>query len=290
MTASTVAIMGKDTALGDFLRARRELVTPAEVGLPGQGLRRVPGLRREEVAMLAGISAEYYLRLEQGRDRTPSAQVVQALARVLQLDAEGTAYLSDLARPRVQRSRPRPAERVPAGVEMLLTTLNVPAFVVNRYRDVLAANQLAVELSPLMRPGTNRLVVLFTDPAARAYHPDLDDNIGNVVAQLRAEMGSDTDDPRLQSLIGELSLKSEQFRKLWARHDIHRGGSETGVINHPTVGELRLRREKLALIGSEGLQLVIYHAEPGTPAADRLTLLSTLAASTDQHVREHEQG
>lgn len=224
--------------------------------------------------MLAGISAEYYLRLEQGRDRTPSAQVVEALARVLRLDAEGAAYLSELARPKIRRRRQAPAERVPDGIAMLLGTLNVPAFVVNRYRDVLAANALAVELSPLMRPGTNRLVVLFTDPVARLYHPDLDDNIGNVVAQLRAEMGADTDDPRLQSLIGELSLKSERFRKLWARHDIHRGGSDTGVIRHPRVGEMRLRREKLAVIGGDGLQLVVYHAEPGSPDADALALLA----------------
>ncbi|BBH69978.1 transcriptional regulator [Actinoplanes sp. OR16] len=279
--------MSKNNALGDFLRARRELVTPAEAGLPGGGLRRVPGLRREEVAMLAGISAEYYLRLEQGRDRTPSAQVVEALARVLKLDAEGAGYLADLARPQPRRTRGRSVEQVPAGIAMLLPTLNVPAFVVNRYRDVLAANTLAISLSPLMQPGTNRLVALFTDPQARTYHPDLDADIGNVVAQLRAEMGADTDDPRLQSLIGELSLKSEQFRKLWARHDIHRGGNDTGVIRHPQVGEMSLRREKLAIIGGDGLQMVVYHAEPGSPAADRLVLLATLAASAEDRDAEH---
>src|SRR5690349_19547125 len=191
--AATVVIMVRHNALGDFLRARRELVTPAAAGLPGGGLRRVAGLRREEVAMLAGISAEYYLRLEQGRDRTPSAQVVDALARVLRLDAEGAAYLADLARPQPRRAKERSVEQVPVGTAMLLSTLNVPAFVVDRYRDVLAANPLAVSLSPLMRPGANRLVALFTDPQARAYHPDLDANIGNLVAQLRAEMGADTD-------------------------------------------------------------------------------------------------
>src|SRR5690349_1852587 len=154
--------MVRNNALGDFLRARRELVTPAEAGLPGGGLRRVPGLRREEVALLAGISAEYYLRLEQGRDRTPSAQVVEALARVLQLDAEGASYLMDLAHPRPGRTKGRSTDPVPVGVTMLLATLTVPTFVVNRYRDVLAANRLAIALSPLMRPGTNRLVALFT--------------------------------------------------------------------------------------------------------------------------------
>ncbi len=269
--------MATKSALGDFLRARRELVQPADVGLPGGGLRRTPGLRREEVAMLAGISAEYYLRLEQGRDRTPSAQVLEALARVLHLDGEATAYLTELGRDRPRRKPGVPAERVPAGVEMLVNTVNVPTFVVNRYRDVLIANRLAISLSPLMRPGTNRLIALFTDPEAGSYHPDLEQNSAGVVAQLRAEMGADTDDPRLQSLIGELSLKSERFRTLWARHDIGRGGSQSSLIHHPLVGDLHLRREKMAVIGADGLQIVMYHAEPGTPDADALTLLTTLA-------------
>ncbi|MGK5682919.1 helix-turn-helix transcriptional regulator [Actinoplanes sp. URMC 104] len=258
--------------LGDFLRARRELVQPADVGLPGgTGMRRVRGLRREEVAMLAGISAEYYLRLEQGRDRTPSVQVVEALARVLRLDEDGAAHLMALSRPR--RRPARRAERVPAGIDMLVQTLNVPAFVVNRYRDVLTANRLAVALSPLMAPGVNRLLAAFTDPVAREYHPDLDQNAASVVAQLRAEVGTDTDDPRFQGLIGELSLKSEQFRKLWARHDIRRGGSDTAHIRHPLVGDLHLRREKLAVVGSDGLQMVLHHAEPGTPSAASLAQL-----------------
>ncbi|MBT0774233.1 helix-turn-helix domain-containing protein [Kineosporia sp. J2-2] len=268
--------MATSSALGDFLRARRERVQPAQVGLPGGGIRRTPGLRREEVAMLAGISAEYYLRLEQGRDRTPSAQVVDALARVLQLDAESTTYLTELANRRGRRRPTGPADGVPAGIQMLLQTLNVPAFVVNRYRDVLAANDLAISLSPLMRPGTNRLLTLFTDPQARLYHPDLEQNAARVVAQLRAEAGTDTDDPRLQSLIGELSLKSEHFRRLWARHDIGRGSSENSLIRHPRLGELRLRREKLAVVGADGLQVVMYHAEPGTADADALALLARL--------------
>ena len=143
-----------DNVLGDFLRARRELVTPAEVGLPpGHGLHRVAGLRREEVALLAGISAEYYVRLEQGRDRSPSAQVIDAVAAVLQLDAEGTAYLMALAAPKSRR-RPAPREQqVPAGLALVLRTLNVPAIVFNKYSDVLAANALAQQLSPDMVRG-----------------------------------------------------------------------------------------------------------------------------------------
>jgi transcriptional regulator with XRE-family HTH domain len=194
-------VMETGNPLGEFLRARRELIGPEDVGLPRAGLRRVPGLRREEVAMLAGISAEYYLRLEQGRDRHPSAQVLEALARVLQLDAEATSYLIQLAQPKPRR-RPRRRERVPVGVELLLQTINVPAFVVNRYRDVLAANRLAQALSPLMAPGVNRLIALFTDPAARDYHPDWEQGTAAIVAQLRAEAGPDIDDPRLSALVG----------------------------------------------------------------------------------------
>jgi transcriptional regulator with XRE-family HTH domain len=269
---------GDGNELGAFLRARRELVRPEEAGIPPRGRRRVPGLRREEVAMLAGISAEYYLRLEQGRDRNPSVQVLEALAGVLQLDAESTGYLMELARPRPRRRTTRRAERVPAGTLMLLDAINVPAFVVNRYRDVLAANPLAVALSPLMAPGTNRLITLFTDPRAQDCHPDWERNTADVVAQLRAEAGTGNDDTRLQSLVGELSLKSERFRRLWARHDVRRGGSDAGVIRHPQVGDLELRREKYAVVGTAGLLMVVYHAEPGTVAAERLALLSSLVA------------
>lgn len=270
-----------DNELGAFLRARRELVRPEDVGVPVRGLRRVPGLRREEVAMLAGISAEYYLRLEQGRDRNPSVQVLEALAGVLRLDTESVAYLLELARPRPRRTRPRRAARVPAGTLMLMDALPVPVFVVNRYRDVLAANPLAAALSPLMRPGTNRLIALFTDPEAALYHPDWEQNTAGIVAQLRAEVGTDTDDERFQALVGELSLKSERFRQLWARHDVRRGGSDTGLIHHPQVGDLELRREKYAILGTDGLQMVVYHAQPGSKSAEGLALLGALTG--EQH-------
>src|SRR6478609_5796372 len=164
--------------LGDFLRARRELVQPEDVGLTVGPRRRVIGLRREEVALLAGISAEYYLRLEQGRDKHPSEQVVEALARALQLDHEGLTYALTLSRSRTGLSKPatRPKERVPVGMQMLLETINVPGFVMNRYRDVLASNPLAVALEPTLHVGANRLLSLFTDPEARAYHPDWSQN------------------------------------------------------------------------------------------------------------------
>lgn len=222
--------------------------------------------------MLAGISAEYYLRLERGRDQNPSVQVLESLASVLQLDSESTGYLMELARPKPRRRPPR-RERVPAGVLMLLDTLNLPAFVVNRYRDVLAANQLAQTLSPLSAPGVNRLLALFTDPVAQAYHPDWEQGAVGLVAQLRAEVGTETDDPRFRALVGELSLKSERFRQLWARHDVRHGGSDTGMIHHPRLGDLRLHREKLTIGGADGLLLVIYHPEPGSPEVEALARL-----------------
>ncbi|MFD9733156.1 helix-turn-helix domain-containing protein [Umezawaea sp. NPDC059074] len=265
--------MESDNVLGAFLRARRELVRPEEVGLRSGGLRRVPGLRREEVALLAGISAEYYLRLERGRDRNPSTQVLDALAAVLQLDAESAAHLAELARHRPRARVPQPVEEVPDGVRMLLDTLTVPAFVVNRYRDVLAANRLAQALSPHMAPGENRLRALFTDPDGVRCHPDWEENAASLVAQLRAEVGADVDDPHLAALVEELSLLSDRFRRLWARHDVQRGGSVTTVVRHPRFGDLELRLEKFAVVGADRLLLVVYHAEPGSPAAEALALL-----------------
>jgi transcriptional regulator with XRE-family HTH domain len=261
--------------LGEYLRARRELVDPADVGLRVAGVRRTPGLRREEVATLAGISADYYLRLEQGRDRNPSPQVLAALARVFGLDATATEYLLSLAAPRSARRRaqPRP-ESVPPGIRQLLGALNLPAFVEGRLFDVLAANSLATALSPSMRTGENRLRSMFLDPAERDRHPDWPKAIGGMVASFRASIGTDTDDPRVAHLVGELSLASEQFRKLWARHDVKALAGATVRMRHPEVGELSLRREKLPIGDSGGQLLVIYHAEPGSDSAHALSLLA----------------
>ncbi|MFG1606463.1 helix-turn-helix domain-containing protein [Actinoplanes sp. NPDC049265] len=265
-----------DNALGDFLRARRELVTPAEVGLPpGHGLRRVPGLRREEVAMLAGISAEYYLRLEQGRDRSPSAQVIDAISAVLQLDPEGTAYLMALAAP---KSRRRPAQReprLPAGLDLLLGTINVPAFVIDQYMDVVASNALAQRLFPDMLPGVNRLRSLFLDPSSRTWYPAWDHLAAAAIAHLRARAGADTGDERLRTLIGEMSLKSETFRTLWARHDVGLASAGRVLLHHPTAGPLELLTEKFAVVGTDGLEALLLHAEPGTPTAEALDQLSS---------------
>jgi transcriptional regulator with XRE-family HTH domain len=271
--------MTTPNALGEFLRARREQVRPGDVGLQVAGHRRTPGLRREEVAMLAGISTDYYLRLEQGRDRTPSVQVVESIGRVLRLDPDEAAYLHTLARPRPKRAPRRRPEKVPAGTLRLLAALPMPAFVQDRYLNVLAANPVAQVLSAGMRPGVNRLLAAFLDPAERDLHEDWEQATAAAVGQLRAAMDGETDDPRMAALVGELSMKSDRFRRLWARQDVVRPAGGPARMHHSEVGDLELHREKLIVAGTEGQVLVVYHADPGTPSAQALDLLGTIAAS-----------
>jgi transcriptional regulator with XRE-family HTH domain len=262
--------------LGAYLRARRALVSPERAGIPAGGRRRVSGLRREEVAMLAGISADYYLRLERGRDRNPSAQVLEALARVLELSDDERDYLLGLAlqRPRTRRPRRR-AERVPHRLHDLLAALDVPAFVEGRAFDVLASNDLAVALSPRLRPGENRLRSLLLDPEEREFQDDWEAATAGFVAAFRSSVGDSADDPRVVELVGELSLASSRFRELWARHDVRPliGGSTT--VHHPVVGDLQLHRDKLPI---DDVILVLYYAEAGSASAERLRLLASLAA------------
>lgn len=264
--------------LGDYLRARRELVTPESLGLPQFGIRRVPGLRREEVAMLSGISADYYLRLEQGRDRNPSRQVLESIARVLQLGDDGTAYLLSLGvdQPRPSRRRPR-KEIVQPGIRLLLDTLPFPAFVEGRYFDVLAANALATAVSPRLAVGGNRLRDVFLDPAEQDLYPDWQGAAKHVVAGFRDWVGTDVDDPAVVDLVGRLSIASPLFRELWARHDVVKYEGSAMSINHPHVGEIAMYREKLAITGVAGQLLVVYHPEPGVNA-DKLALLAALTA------------
>jgi transcriptional regulator with XRE-family HTH domain len=268
-----------DNQLGEYLRARRELVRPADVGLPEGGVRRVAGLRREEVALLAGISSDYYLRLEQGRDRTPSVQVVESLARVLLLDEPATRHLLRLAAPVQRRRRPPRREEVPAGTLRLLDRVGVPAYVEGRYFEVLAANALARALSPNLQVGHNRIRDLFLDTAERAMYPEWNDLAAMIVARLRDAVGADTDDERVAQLVGELSLASEQFRTLWARHDVNVGIPRMSHLLHPQVGELELDMEKLAIAGTDRQMLVLLHTDPASPSGERLALLASLAAS-----------
>ncbi|MBM6403949.1 helix-turn-helix domain-containing protein [Phycicoccus sp. CSK15P-2] len=276
--------------LGAYLRARRGLVSPEQVGITTLGPRRVQGLRREEVAMLAGISADYYLRLEQGRDRHPSAQVLEALATALQLDDESTSYLLGLRAERPRRTRRVRREVVPQGTLSLVATLSMPAFVEGRYLDVLASNRLAVALSPRLEVGGNRLRDVFLDEQEQAMFPQHDRAAAGLVAGFRASVGSDTDDPRVIELVGELSLASPLFRRLWARHDV--GPRQGGVVPfmHPQVGELRLIREKLLIGGTDRMMLVIYHADVGSAAAEKLALLASMSAEASGGRTPHEDG
>ncbi|MGF7235741.1 MAG: helix-turn-helix domain-containing protein [Frankia sp.] len=277
--------MDDANALGDYLKARRDLVQPEDVGIltgtggGAGGPRRVPGLRREEVAMLAGVSADYYLRLEQGRDRNPSVQVIEALARVLQLDSAATAYLVALSQPRAKKTTRRRPEIVPAGIRQLLGVIGLPAFVEGRYFDVLAANPLATALSPRLVPGSNRLRAVFLDPDEKALYPDWDRAIAGMVAGFRASVGTDTTDPQCIQLVGELAVASEPFRRLWARHDVRVLEGEPTRIRHPQLGDLLLSREKLAVGGTDGQLLVIYHGEPDSETAGLMALLGSVAAT-----------
>ncbi|OZF43107.1 helix-turn-helix domain-containing protein [Rhodococcus sp. 14-1411-2a] len=271
--------MDNHEALGGYLRARREQLDPEDVGLIGGGRRRVRGLRREEVAMLAGISTDYYVRLEQGRNQTPSTQVLDALAAVLRLDADSTAYLHALATPPTSARRPaRRTERVSAGTLRFLDALPMPALIHDRRFTVLAANRMATALSPNNSPGVNLLRAVFLDADERELHRDWSRVTTDAVAGIRAVSATHLDDEVLTALVGELSIASAVFRQLWARHDVHLRTGGTSLLDHPEVGPLDLRHEKLTVAGTDGQTLVAYHAEPNTPSADALQLLGTLAA------------
>ena len=266
--------------IGEYLRARRELVRPEEVGLVDNGRRRVSGLRRDELAMLAGISTEYYTRLEQGRDQHPSAQVLDAVARALGLDDDARAHLHGLATPvpRGRRGR-RQSDRVRPSVQQLLDSWHTtPAYVQGRHLDVLAVNALASAISPMFTPGTNLLRAILLDPAVQDLLPGWQDKVGGLVSSLRAMVGPDVDDPRLTDLVGELSVKSETFRRAWSRHDVRpRPGGGIHHMRHPLVGDLELQYDKFAVSGSPGQQLVVYHAAPASRTAEALAMLASVS-------------
>jgi transcriptional regulator with XRE-family HTH domain len=261
--------MDDTNRLGEFLRARRGLVRPEEVGLPDLGRRRVAGLRREELALLAGVSVDYYVRLEQGRDRHPSAQVLDALARALRLDEDAVAHLHELAAPAPRRRRrPRASvERVRPGVLRLLEHwTGTPAFVLGRRMDVLAYNALAGLLHSDFARERNIVRLVFLDPGAREIYPDHEAVAAETVATLRAAAGADLDDPALTDLVGELSLKSDLFRRLWARHDVREKASGSKRVVHPMVGEIVLDYETLRV---------------NDAPEQALALLATMAAEED---------
>ncbi len=268
--------MRRTTALGEYLRARRELVRPQDVGLAKGNRRRVPGLRREELATLAGISADYYLRLEQGRDHHPSPQVIAALASALRLDHDATTHLHRLALSGTDRPGRGQPERAPPSVEQLIASWpRTPAYIMGRLTDVLAANALASALLPALRPGINLVSAFFLDPDVRRFVGDAWDEAASLlVARLHALTGPNVEDPGLARLVEELSRQSDRFRLLWARHDIQVAKSPLRTFNHPLVGPLELQLEVLAITGTEGQLLMVYHAAPGSPSEHRLHRLA----------------
>jgi transcriptional regulator with XRE-family HTH domain len=272
--------------LGAFLRSRRARVRPDEIGLAAPGRRRVPGLRREELAQLAGVSADYYVRLEQGRAGHPSDGVLDAFARALRLDEAERAHLYDLARPTRRRRRPARPERLRPELQLLLDALErVPAFVVGRRMDVLAWNRLAaalvVDFGSLPPEQRNTAKLVFLDEDMRSQYPDWPEAARETVAHLRLLAGRHPDDPALAELIGELSMKSEQFRRWWARHDVREKTHGRKQILHPLVGPLTLFHESFALRGDPDQVLVTYVAEPGSPSDTALRLLGSMAESPD---------
>jgi transcriptional regulator with XRE-family HTH domain len=274
--------MPEATPLSQYLRARRALVHPEDVGLPPGGRRRVPGLRREELAMLAGISPNYYLRLEQGRDRHPSAQVIDALARTLRLNRAETAFLHSLTSAAPSPRAPDDPEQPPASIERLMSTwLTTPAVVHNRHLDILAANSLAIALTPAFRPGANAVRAMFLEPEFRERYEDWELAASNAVARLRSLVGREVDDPRFCELASELSGRSGDFRRMWARQDIHTTGARPFLYRHPLVGPLELQPEMLAIIGTAGQILYLRHAEPGSASERALARLAGLADETD---------
>ncbi|MEU0944235.1 helix-turn-helix transcriptional regulator [Streptomyces canus] len=273
--------MDSDNRLGLFLRARRALVRPGDAGLPDGSRRRVAGLRREEVAVQAGVSTDYYVRLEQGRERNPSAQVVDALARVLRLEEDAVCHLHGLARPVADRSRVgrRPEAVSPALLRMMEGWHRTPAVVLDRCLTVVAHNVLGGALFAGHAHSGDLLRLVFLDPDARTFYPDWEPVAVNTVAALRAAAGTGYEDPRLVAAVGELSLRSAEFGRLWARHDIRRKTRESKRFRHPLVGELTLDYESLAVNSAPGQQLVVYQAEPGSPSEQALALLGSLAAA-----------
>jgi transcriptional regulator with XRE-family HTH domain len=284
--------MENQSDVREFLMSRRAKLTPERAGLPSGANRRVAGLRRTEVATLAGVSVEYYAKLERGAIAGASASVLEAIARALQLDDTERTHLFDLARAadgipasgRPRRRAPKSATNRPSLQWALDAITGGIAFVRDQHQDLLATNQLGRAFySPLIGDGgrtPNLARFQFLDPASRDFYPDWDRFAEMCVAIMRTEAGRDPHDTGLQDLVGELSLRSDTFRTLWGTHDVRTHGSGTKRFNHPVVGELVLAYEGFAMAADPGLVLTIYTAEPGSPSAERLNLLASWAATS----------
>ncbi|MEV6497808.1 helix-turn-helix transcriptional regulator [Streptomyces prunicolor] len=273
--------------LGRFLRSRRERVSPADVGLSGSGRRRVPGLRRDEVAALAGVSPSYYSRLEQGRELSPSVRVLEAMARVLRLTEEDRLELFRLARPTDRRTKsPSRVERVRPHLRQLIESwTRTPAFIIGHAQDLLATNALADALYRDFAQHDNVLRMLFLDPAAKRFYRSPERAKDRAVADLQRTAASTPEDPRVLELVGELSVRSGEFRSLWAREYTRVPPYEVKRMRHSVVGDLELRHEALNIRSAPGQQLIILQAEPDSPSADGLALLGSLSAPEAQDAR-----
>ncbi|TQM78517.1 helix-turn-helix protein [Saccharothrix saharensis] len=274
--------------LASFLRTRRARVDPAAVGIPADSRRRVAGLRREEVAHLSGVSVDYYVRLEQGRATQPSEQVLDALARILGLDETERGHLGRLARQRRRRA-PVPGGRLrPDLLRVLGLVAHAPAVIMDHRLDVLAGNRLAGLLFDRPMPGLNTARHLFLEEGESGLYADWEGCTRDVVGHLRLAAGKYPDDPRLASLVGELAMGSERFRRLWARADVRARTHGRKAYRHPLVGPLELHQENFALPDDSGLELLVLSAPAGSPAEDGLRLLGALDVDRgDAHPAGH---
>jgi transcriptional regulator with XRE-family HTH domain len=291
MTDVASVVVDNRNEIRQFLSSTRARIAPEQAGLPAYGgNRRVPGLRREEVALLAGVSVDYYTRLERGNLGGVSETVLDALARALHLDEAERAHLFDLARaanPTPRTRRRATQQRVRPGVQRILDAMNdAPADVRNGRRDILAANRLGYALYSEMyidpaRPA-NVARFVFLSPRACAFFPDWERAASDIVANLRTEAGRNPYDRGLSDLVGELSTRSQEFRTRWAAHNVryHRTGRK--YLHHPVVGDLHLTYEVMDLPADPGLSLVVYSAEHGSASQDGLHLLASWAATLDQ--------
>lgn len=281
---------GHRAEVTNFLRTRRDRITPEQAGIVGGRRRRVPGLRREEVALLTGISVEYYARMERGDLRGVSLEVLDSLARALQLDEAETNHLADLARaagppPRRRRSRPAEQTVMPMLQRFLDAVTGAPMWVRDRRLDFVAANSLGRALyAPILDDVAsqgNTARFTFLNPASQVFFPDWEDNADEVVATLRTYAGQDPHDKRLTDLIGELVTRSDMFRLRWARHDVrhHRAGLKR--VRHPVVGDLELTYQAMELPMNRDWLMFAFTAEPGSPTEERL---QTLGRATDSDV------
>ncbi|HYQ63649.1 helix-turn-helix transcriptional regulator [Actinophytocola sp.] len=277
--------MDRRSELGDFLRSRRARRQPEDLGLtPVGGRRRVPGLRREELAQAAALSVDYYVRLEQGRLRNPSKEIVDAVATALGLDESERRYLHNLARPR--RDAQPATHAVPTTIQTLIDNTTVPAALYSRRGDVLAWNALTaallVDFAQLPPDERNMHRLVFLNPEIAGRFVQWECKARDLVSQLRMEAGRNPGDERLATLVGELSMRSPEFARLWATHPVRekiRGGYR---YRHPVVGEFYLRYEAFSLPGAPDLSLVCQVADPGSPDEEALRLLASWTARPDR--------